>query len=99
MLAFDRDGTVSTSNGPIPIEVVKKLKEKHVVYAIGNPELCREANIPYAQGATKNERLRWLKNLLPDADEYIVVDDIRIEEDGWTYYLPSEFVKVMNRYL
>jgi len=61
VFAFDRDGTVSTGGGPIPIDVVKRLKERHVVFAVGNALLCREAGIPYAQGATKRERLRWLK--------------------------------------
>jgi len=99
VFAFDRDGTVSTSGGPVPLDVVIELSRKYVVYAVGNPLLSREANIPYANGVTKMERLRWIIQMHPDADEYIVVDDIPLLVEGWTYYSPQEFVCVMNKYL
>ena len=99
VFAFDRDGTVSTGGGPVPIDVVRRLKEKHVVYAIGNAILCKEAGIPYAEGWTKAERLRWLRERFPDAKAYIVVDDVPITEAGWAYIPPARFVKVMNQYL
>lgn len=46
VFAFDRDGTVDTSRGPVPLRLVKELANEHLTYAIGNQALVREANIP-----------------------------------------------------
>lgn len=46
IFAFDRDGTVETSNGPIPISTVRTLDAQgHDVWAIGNQLLREEAGI------------------------------------------------------
>jgi len=99
VFAFDRDGTVDTSSGPISLEIVIELAKKYIVYAYGNQLLSREANIPYAEGVTKRDRLIWLMNQYPDAEEYIVVDDVPIDVEGWKYYKPEEFMKVVDKYL
>jgi len=99
VFTFDRDGTVDTSNGPVPLEVVVKLKKKYIVYAYGNRLLKDEAKISYAEGATKRDRLEWLREKYHDASEYIVVDDVPIDVEGWKYYKPDEFMKVVDRYL
>ncbi len=94
--AFDRDDTVSTSKGPIPLEKVKELDKNHPVYATGNQKLCFEANIIGigVEEGTKPERLKKVKSLHPDRDEYIVVDDEDLSGvDGWKHYFPEEFVK------
>ncbi len=94
--AFDRDDTISTSDGPIPLEVVKELDEKYLVYATGNQKLCFEADIIGigVEEGTKPERLEKVKSLHPDGDNYIVVDDEDLSDvDGWNYYTPEEFVK------
>jgi len=91
--AIDRDGTVETSNGPVPLSLIKQLKEEgHFVFCHGNRKLCEEAQIPYAEGGTKEERLRLLREKVR-ADKYIVVDDVRIDVEGWEYLTPEEFVK------
>lgn len=95
--AFDRDDTVSTSKGPVPLEVVKKLAEDHIVYATGNQKLREEANIPgvgVEDEGPKPNRLRKVKELHPGEDEYIVIDDEDLSGvDGWDYYTPGEFVE------
>ena len=99
VFAFDRDLTVSTSFGPVPLEVVVKLSRKYIVYSYGNPVLAVEAGIPYAEGLTKRRRLEWLMKQFPDADEYIVVDDEYINVLGWKYYDPKSFMNIVGRYL
>ena len=106
VFAFDRDNTVSTSNGPVPLDVVILLKERYPVYAIGNPALTREAGIPYAEGGTKEARILWLAQKYPD-ETIVVVDDIRPRLESlpsdvvWRveYYTPQEFVNVMEKWL
>lgn len=59
----------------------------------GNKTLCEEIGIPYPGGETKIERLRNLKEEYPELDEYIVVDNTKIEAQGFRYYSPDEFLK------
>lgn len=97
VFAFDRDYTVSTSYGPVSLELVKKLSENHIVYATGNQKLREEANIPgiglWDEGPKPN-RLRKIKELVPSCDEYIVVDDDDLSDvDGWKYFTPQEFME------
>lgn len=94
IFAFDRDSTTDSSHGPVPVSLIKKLKEKNVVYAIGNRRLVDEAGIPYAEGGSKTERLRWIKRQHPNAEKYIVVDDAHFPiPDGWSYYSPQQFME------
>ncbi len=94
--AFDRDDTVSTSKGPVDLEVVKELDEEHTVYATGNQKLCFEADIIGigVEEGTKPERLKKVRSLHPDGDEYIVVDDEDLSDvDGWRHYTPEKFIE------
>ena len=47
LFAFDRDDTVDTGGGPIPLWLVRFLEKhtSHEVWAIGNQLLAQEANI------------------------------------------------------
>ncbi len=64
VFAFDRDGTVSTSCGAVPLECVQTLAELFPVYATGNQMLKEEAGIPGVseiiaeKGADAEEDLR-----------------------------------------
>jgi len=51
VILLDRDGTVETSGGIIPLAAIRKLKNHPdvKVYAYGNPKLVEEADIPYAK--------------------------------------------------
>jgi hypothetical protein len=46
LFAFDRDNTVDTGNGPVPLALVKQLASRSEVWAIGNQALKDEAGIP-----------------------------------------------------
>ncbi len=46
LFAFDRDFTVNVNEGPVPLSWIKQLAKSHEVWAIGNPLLRGEANIP-----------------------------------------------------
>ncbi len=105
--AFDRDSTITVNKGPVPLDWVKKLaKTEHEVWAIGNQTLKREANIPGIAeilerlgldenlAPSRRERVDMLRQVFPDAEEYIVVDDVDLSDmEGWSYYAPDEFVE------
>lgn len=107
VFVFDRDFTVSTGGGVIPIELVRMLKDRYPVYAYGNVALVMEAGVPYAEGDVKWRRILWVARRHPDVDEIVVVDDVRpnIEalprfvRDKVKYYTPDRFMKVVNKYL
>ena len=104
--AFDRDSTIDVNKGPVPLEWVQKLTQtEHEVWAIGNQRLKEEANIPGIAeilarlGIERNttpprrERVDMLREVFPEAEEYIVVDDVDLSDmEGWTYYTPEDFV-------
>lgn len=46
VFAFDRDGTVDTSGGPIPLALVQELAQHARVWAVGNQALKQEACVP-----------------------------------------------------
>lgn len=100
VFAFDRDGTIDVSHGPVPLKWVRYLahETEHKVFAIGNQRLKREAKIPGLKelGVMGRRRaLRVLKENFSNAEAYIVVDDLDLldmEEEGWTYFSPQEFV-------
>lgn len=97
VFAFDRDRTVETSQGLVPLSLIKKLKEKHIVYAIGNQALVREAGIlPRPSGGDKVANLKMIREKHPSAEEYIVVDDAELCVDGWTYLSPHAFLKLFE---
>jgi len=104
--AFDRDLTIDVNQGPVPLEWVKKLTQtEHEVWAIGNQRLKEEANIPGIAEILerlgietdtippRRERVDMLREVFPDAEEYIVVDDVDLSDmEGWSYYTPEDFV-------
>lgn len=96
LYAFDRDQTVSTSNGPVHIEFLRKLKQQgNIVVAIGNQALTNEVPCEGSPAnLTKPQRLDYLKKKYPNCEEYIVVDDSAIpmiDLQTWKYYSPQEF--------
>jgi len=81
----------------------------HEVWAIGNQRLREEAEIPGIEEAmrefpdvsrsalTREKRIRMVGELFPDAEAYIVVDDMNMNHlDGWTHYFPWEFVDAVE---
>lgn len=68
VFAFDRDWTVDTSDGPVPVDLVKNLAKRSEVWAVGNQALVDEAGIP------------GLDDLKARADRWNVYAD----PTGWT---------------
>lgn len=100
VIVFDRDGTVTTGGGVIPVELIKELVRRgFIVYAYGNPTLSSEANIPYARGGDKVSRLRWVKTKHPYAKAYYVIDDIPINVEGWKYLSPKGGLELIKKLL
>jgi hypothetical protein len=52
----------------------------------------------YEQFPTRRERLSLITDLHPNANDYIVVDDLDLSDvDGWTHYHAWEFVPAVER--
>lgn len=46
----------------------------------------------------REERVRLVGELFPDADGYVVVDDVNLSHlDGWTHYFPWDFAAAVER--
>lgn len=107
--AFDTDATLAYAGGPVPLDHLIDLREDPsvAVYATGhNQSLRGQAEIPGTyeindalgrtpdQWVDRADRMRLLKRLHPDADQYVVVDDAdlrELEAEGWRYYQPAEY--------
>lgn len=97
LIAWDCDGTVDISAGPIPLALVRELCEKHICFCIGARTLTNFISIPWDQYPTKSVALARWKRTYPGLDRYIVVDDTPSQYDGgwegWEFFSPEEFLK------
>jgi hypothetical protein len=72
--AFDIDGTLETSAGPIPIAVLEGLRCDHYVYLV-SPSSARPHGFPIVASDSRVENLRKVKRMHPDETEFIYVSD------------------------
>ena len=110
VFAFDRDLTVNVNEGPVPLVLVKHLAHntEHEVWATGNQLLKAEAGIPgidemcarikiVRKGIGRERRLEILKQIFPDPQIRIVVDDFNLAHvKGWIWLEPNLFVELVN---
>ncbi len=99
IVSFDVDNTLDISDGPIPSERVRQLKEAGFIVGFnGNYELARrflgDGFDFYECG--KAETLLRLNRLYPDAVLRIHVGDSPIDQEaarlaGWIYVRPEDF--------
>lgn len=99
IISFDVDDTLDISNGPIPSERVRQLKEAGFVVGFnGNHELARLRlgdGFDFYEGG-KAETLLKLNRLHPDAVLKIHVGDSPLDQEaarlaGWIYVRPEDF--------
>lgn len=78
---FDRDLTVSTNEGPVPLAVVQYLayETEHQVWAIGNQHLKQEAGIPGVQEAKELLETFVFPGQAPETDSPVTYKPIRRE--------------------
>lgn len=109
VIAMDRDGTLETGGGPVPLLVVKELMKVHTVRAIGNPTMLQE--IPGIEGKTETgteTKIIWLRRwgrvFRDDADGFYVVDDQPEQYVGgipcpWIWLSPETFMSRLEEFL
>jgi hypothetical protein len=94
--AFDVDGTLETSAGPIAISRLEDLRRAgHYVYLV-SPSGARPRGFPVvASGAHRSDNLRIVKVMHPDESEFIYVSDngdqIAATEAGFAYVWHTGF--------
>jgi len=112
VFAFDRDLTVDTSEGPIPLSTIISLAKHFPAYAIGNQQLVLEANIPgreslgpdkvYLSNAVVEQNIGGkhlrLQKLLKLYPTFtrICTDDYNISFKGWHYFTPYDFHRIFT---
>jgi len=108
VVCFDTDMTVDYAGGPVPLPHVITLRERDDVscWSTGfNQTLRDRAEIPGMRElkdacgignrlVERDERMPLVEEQHPDAEEYIVVDDVDLRqlEPEWSYYQPAEYV-------
>jgi hypothetical protein len=97
VFAFDIDGTLETSAGPIPISVLEGLKCDHYVYLV-SPSAARPKGFPIVlSSSSRVESLRQVKAMHPDTepDDFIYVSDNGDQREaqlaGFRYVWHNEF--------
>lgn len=76
--AFDVDGTIETSAGPVTIlQLARLLEQGHFVYIV-SPSPLRPHGFPVVLphgGGSRQENLRAVQQMHPDEDLFIYVSD------------------------
>lgn len=73
--AFDVDGTLETSNGPIGIRKLRMLQgQGHYVYIV-SPSMARPKDFPVVLVGTRAENLAMVKSMHPDEDRFVYLSD------------------------
>jgi hypothetical protein len=99
--AFDVDGTLETSSGPIYLDTLwNLLRSGHWVYIVSPSEL-RPKGFPtvlIGGGGDRAENLKAVKVLHPDASEFVYVSDngdMQAAKDaGFEYVRHTDFVQL-----
>ena len=109
VIAMDRDGTLETGHGPVPLLLVKELMKVHTVRAVGNPLMLAE--IPGIEGKTEHGvevkviyLRRWARAFRGDASRFVVVDDQPEQYVGgiptpWEWMSPETFMARVEEFL
>jgi hypothetical protein len=97
VFCFDVDGTLETSDGPIPIAVLAGLKCDHYVYLV-SPSSARPHGFPIVVSQTSRvESLRQVKKMHPDTpdEEFLYISDNGDQREaqlaGFRYVWHNEF--------
>lgn len=106
IIAFDVDGTLEISTGPVKLDVLRRLKaEGHIIYIVGNYGKLAQTTTEFADGnigGTKAESLRLLaakhspelrKTYVTDTPE----DEAATKEAYWKFIYAQEYAKIMEK--
>lgn len=109
VIALDTDGTLETSNGPVKIQWLVKLRDNGATVCVVSPSLFYPrdgANNPRFElvnsAPDREENLRKVATTNPGADLYVYIsdnagDDVRARNTGFTYVHPVNFQVVEMR--
>ena len=97
VFAFDVDGTLETSAGPISIAVLQGLKCDHYVYLV-SPSAARPKGFPIVvSSSSRVESLRQVRKMHPDEPDegFLYISDNGDQREaqlaGFTYIWHNEF--------
>lgn len=93
--AFDVDGTLETSDGPIWIRQLRMLQgQGHYVYIV-SPSMKRPKGFPVVLVGTRAENLAAVKSMHPDEDRFVYLSDnndqAEAEAAGFEYVDRNDF--------
>jgi hypothetical protein len=93
--AFDVDGTLETSAGPIRVARLQELVAEGHPVVIVSPSGARPQGYPEFIGGDRGQNLREAANAYPEQDDHAYVSDngdLAVARDwGWRYIWHREF--------
>ncbi len=73
--AFDVDGTIETSNGPITEARLHELREDGDFVYLVSPSASRPKGLPILASGSRQDNLRAVRAMHPDEDRFVYVSD------------------------
>jgi hypothetical protein len=99
VVAFDIDGTLETSSGPVSTALLRSIQRGGSYVYLVSPSSARPQGFPIlANGTQRRDNLLAVKAMHPDEENFIYVSDngdqAEAEAAGFEYQWPSAFVEV-----
>jgi hypothetical protein len=98
VVAFDIDGTLETSNGPVSTNLLRSIQRGGSYVYLVSPSAARPQGFPILANGQRRDNLLAVKAMHPDEEEFIYVsdngDEAEAEAAGFEYQWPSAFVEV-----
>jgi len=100
LYAFDVDGTLEVSEGPIKLGVLRNLiAQGHPVYIVGNYGKLSQTTLEFPNGnlfSTKESSLKILSERHPEQTQKIYIGDVETdktsaESAGWQFVFAKDF--------
>jgi len=102
--AFDCDGSLSTSAGPVPISLLAELiNSGHRAVIVSASANCKQLNFTHVDDAAdRGANLKRVKELYPECDRFIYCsdnpgDDQLSMQQGFEYVHPNDFAAFLVR--
>ncbi|MGH7252652.1 MAG: hypothetical protein ACREIE_02515 [Nitrospiraceae bacterium] len=93
--AFDIDGTIETSNGPVTVARIQELRQDGDFVYLVSPSAARPKGLPILASGSRQDNLRAVKAMHPDEERFVYISDNGDIGDaqaaGFEYIWHSEF--------
>jgi len=102
LFAFDCDGTLNVSGGPVAISILTALTALgHKVVIVSPSAACKPLGFTHVDSADRLVNLKRVKELYPECERWVYVSDNAGDPElaaqaGFEYVHPSNFGEVLR---